>query len=392
MNIAIFTNAYKPIISGVVNCIDLMRKFLEKKGHGVYIFAPYFHGYTDPENEKVFRYPSLNLTNKVKFPVPIPFYPKAEKFLSETKIDVIHCHHPFILGDEGAKWAAKLNVPLFFTFHTQYEMYSHYIPLPQDFVKSASKTLVSAYTKKCSVIITPGTAIEELLKRDYNITNQKIAYMRNSIDLDAFKNPNKTRIRKMHSIDDDEKLLIYVGRMAEEKNIPFLIDAFVKIRREIKSKLMIIGEGPELESFKEYASKTPAKSSIIFKGRVEYSGIPDYYGGSDLFVMASTTEVKPLALLEAMAAGLPIVAVSACGASDTVVNGKNGYLTSENIDEFAQKTIELLKNQELLSKMSEESEKIADSYSADAAMDRLIELYEREIFLKAKLQKQVSEA
>ena len=98
MKIAIFTNAYKPIISGVVNCIDLMRINLEKKGHEVFIFAPYFQGYEDKDDEFVIRYPSLNLTNKVKFPVPLPFCPKAEKFLSENKMDIVHCHHPLIVG------------------------------------------------------------------------------------------------------------------------------------------------------------------------------------------------------------------------------------------------------------------------------------------------------
>ena len=97
MNIAIFTNAYKPIISGVVNCIDLMRENLIKKGHNVFLFAPEFSGYTDKE-ENVYRYPSVSLTNKVKFPVPITIFPIAEKIMTTKKIDLVHCHHPFVLG------------------------------------------------------------------------------------------------------------------------------------------------------------------------------------------------------------------------------------------------------------------------------------------------------
>ena len=378
LNIAIFTNAYKPIISGVVNCIDLMRKNLQKKGHNVYIFAPNFQDYEDPKDENVFRYPSLNLTNKVKYPIPLPFYPKAEKFLSENQIDIIHCHHPFILGEEGAKWATKLNVPLFFTFHTQYEMYSHYIPLPQDFVKSVSKSVVFSFTKKCSVIITPGTAIVDLIKNDYGIT-QNVIYMKNSIDLDDFQNPNRELIRKKYEIKDDEKLLIYVGRMAPEKNIPFMLDSFKKISDKISSKLLIVGEGSEYENLKQYANEHQLEDKVIFTGRIEYKDIPNYYGASDLFIMTSKTEVKPLALLEAMATGLPVVAISACGASDTIIDGANGYLTSEDRDEFASKVLEILSDDQKLKNMSNESIKIAESYSADKMTDKLIELYREEI-------------
>lgn len=377
MKIAIFANAYKPIISGVVNCIDLMRINLEKKGHEVFIFAPYFQGYEDKDDEFVIRYPSLNLTNKVKFPVPLPFCPKAEKFLSENKMDIVHCHHPFLLGEEGVKWAARYNAPLFFTFHTQYEMYAHYIPLPQDFVKNVSKNLVAAFSKKCSKIITPGTAIVELLK-GYGV-GDNVVYMQNSINLDSFKNPDKTAVRKQYGIKDEEKLLVYVGRMAQEKNIPFMIDAFKKISAKCPSKLMIIGEGPELENFMEYAEVNNMMENIIFTGRVEYKDIPLYYGSADLFVMTSTTEVKPLALLEASASGLPIVAVSACGASDTIEDGVNGFLTQENRDAFAEKVLYALSDRERLERMSGESVKIANSYSAENVVNRLLDLYREAI-------------
>ena len=286
------------------------------------------------------------------------------------------------MGEEGVKWATKLNVPLFFTFHTQYEMYSHYIPLPQDFVKSVSKSVVSSFTKKCSVIITPGTAIVDLIKKDYGI-NKNVIYMRNSIELDDFKNPNRQKVREKYGIKENEKLLIYVGRMAPEKNIPFMLDSFKKISEKNPSKLLIVGEGSEIENLKQYAKDHGLENKAIFTGRVEYKEIPNYYGASDLFIMTSKTEVKPLALLEAMATGLPIIAVSACGASDTIQDGINGYLTSENIDEFANKVLEVINDNEKLKRMSEESLKIADSYSADKMTDKLIELYKEEIIKKS---------
>ena len=372
MNIAIFTNAYKPIISGVVNCIDLMRENLIKKGHNVFLFAPEFSGYTDKE-ENVYRYPSVSLTNKVKFPVPITIFPIAEKIMTTKKIDIIHCHHPFVLGAEGARWAERLKVPLFFTFHTQYEQYAHYIPFPEEFVKSVSKSVVSSYAKKCSVIITPGTAIVEQLK-GYGIT-KNVVHMPNSINLSSFSNPDGKMVREKYNIGTNEKLLVYVGRMAQEKNIPMMIDSFSIINDKAPSRLMIIGEGPELEYFKTYAKDKGLDERIIFTGRVEYDRISEYYGSADAFVMTSTTEVKPLALLEAMASGLPIIAVNACGASDTIINGYNGLLTGESKEEFANAVIKVITDKELLKTMKQNSIKVSEDYSVEKITDKLLILY-----------------
>lgn len=376
MNIAIFTNAYKPIISGVVNCIDLMRENLIKKGHNVFLFAPEFSGYTDTE-KNIYRYPSVSLTNKVKFPVPITIFPIAEKIMTTKKIDIIHCHHPFVLGAEGARWADRLKVPLFFTFHTQYEQYAHYVPFPEELVKSVSKSVVSSYSKRCSVIITPGTAIVEQLK-GYGIT-ENVVHMPNSINLSSFSSPDKNIIREKFNIGADEKLLVYVGRMAQEKNIPMMIDSFSLINAKVPSRLMIIGEGPELENFKAYTKEKNLSDRIIFTGRVEYNQIPDYYGSADTFIITSTTEVKPLALLEAMASGLPIVAVNACGASDTIIDGFNGILTKESKEEFADAVIKVITNEELLKMMSKNSIKVSEEYSAETVTDKLLELYKKAI-------------
>ena len=174
----------------------------------------------------------------------------------------------------------------------------------------------------------------DLIKKDYGI-NKNVIYMRNSIELDDFKNPNRQKVREKYGIKENEKLLIYVGRMAPEKNIPFMLDSFKKISEKNPSKLLIVGEGSEIENLKQYAKDHGLENKAIFTGRVEYKEIPNYYGASDLFIMTSTTEVKPLALLEAMATGLPIIAVSACGASDTIQDGLNGYLTSEVVPNLA---------------------------------------------------------
>ena len=376
MNIGIFTNGYKPIINGVVNCIDLIRQGLTRRGHRVYIFAPAFPGFRD-EDSGVYRFPSLNLTRKIKFPIAIPFSMAISRVIPTLNLQLIHSHHPFLLGEVGARYSRKLHVPLVFTFHTQYEQYSHYVPLPQNLVKKVSRMAVTRYARQCSCIITPGTSIIELLD-SYGIKDN-VVHMNNAIDLSAFENPDRKKVRALYGIPDDEKLLVYVGRMALEKNLPFMLESFKILLGSYQARLMIIGEGPELEKLRQMAATLGIGEKVIFTGRVEYRDISSYYGSSDLFIMTSTTEVKPLALLEAMATGLPIVAVYAHGASDTIINGENGFLTDENREKFAETVLTLLKNEELLRSMRDNSRKIAQGYSIENTTEQLVKIYEKAV-------------
>jgi len=373
MNVGIFTNTYKPVINGVVNCIAVIRNELGRRGHRVHIFAPHVPGYRE-EEEEVYRYPSLSLTKKVKYPLAIPFSPSISKKIPSLKLDVIHSQHPFLLGVTGADWARRLGIPPVFTFHTQYEQYAHYIPLPGGLVKSVSKMLVQRYTNRCNLIITPGKSIQELL-HSYGIVD-KVVFMPNAIDLSSFQSPDGTRVRKHYNIADDEALLLYVGRMAQEKNLPFMLEAFRKIMDIHRARLMIIGEGSLLDELKGRADALGITEKTIFTGRVEYNAISPYYGAADLFIMTSTTEVKPLALLEAMASGLPIVAVTAHGSSDTIIHGENGLLTEENTESFAAAVGELLQDRGRLEKMSEASLKTARGYSIETIGEKLLARYQ----------------
>jgi len=383
VNIGIFTNTYKPTLNGVVNCVVLIRQGLMERGHKVYVFAPSFPGYKESE-EGIFRFPSLSLAKSVKYPVCIPYCPGITDKIPSLNLDIIHSQHPFLIGDVAARWARKLSIPLVFTFHTQYEQYAHYIPLPRGFVQWVSKKFVKAYTSRCDLIITPGKSIIEVL-HSYGI-NENVVFMPNAIDLSSFRDPDRVKVRSRYGIKEDENLLVYVGRMAREKNIPFMLRAFSQIRqKDDKTKLMIIGEGPELENLKSYAAGLSLSESVIFPGRVEYHEISTYYGAAQLFVMTSTTEVKPLALLEAMASGLPIVAVAAHGSSDTIIDGVNGFLTEEKESAFTERVAMLISDGARLKSMTESSMKSAEVYSLETMSDTLLEHYEKAIERKRHL-------
>jgi 1,2-diacylglycerol 3-alpha-glucosyltransferase len=374
MKIGIFTNAYKPIISGVVNSIELIKKGMKARGHKVYIFAPKFQEYRDQE-AGVFRFLSVNLSTDIQFPLAIPFSPRIYAILERLNLDVIHTHHPFLLGKLGVQFGRKKNIPIVFTFHTQYEQYSHYIPLPGEVVRKVTRFSVQNYTSKCDQIICPSSTILSLLD-EYGVTTP-VRMIHNAIDLSQFRNANPDRIRKKYGITKDEKLLIYVGRMAKEKNIEFMLEAFRKVQKDTpEARLMIVGEGPELEALEDYAEKLGISDRVIFTGRIEYKDIPDYYNAAYAFIMTSTTEVKPLALLEAMASGLPIVAVSAPGSSDTINHEFDGYLTDNNMDSFTAGLSRILSSTDLRNKLSEGAYKTSEQYSMENTAKILEELYQ----------------
>ncbi len=382
MKIGIFTNAYKPIISGVVNSIDLIKKGMRELGHKVYVFAPRYPGYRDRE-AGVFRFMSLNLSGQVKFPLAIPYSMRIYRIIDRLDLDIIHTHHPFILGELGAHFSRKLDIPLVYTFHTQFEQYTHYVPLPQDILKMAVGPKIVSYTEKCDQIICPSPTIMNLLAK-YGV-KKPVEMIPNAIDLAQFRNGKPESIRDKYGISPKEKILIYVGRIGVEKNLPFMLEAFKKIlNRQPHCRLMIVGEGPEVESIEELKEEMSLGDRVILTGRVEYNQIPAYFRAGYAFLMTSTTEVKPLALLEAMASGLPVVAVKAAGSSDTVHSGVDGILTEQEVDSFAGAVQNLFDDEGLYKSLSDGARKTSSQYSIEITARRLEKVYRGLIRRKKK--------
>ncbi len=395
MKIAIFTNAYKPILSGVVNTIEILRKAFIDKGHDVLILAPGYYDYIDGQ-ENIFRYKWVDLTPDQKFPIAIPISAKADKIVKNFNPDIIHCHHPFIMSYAARHYAKALGVPLVFTFHTQYEQYTHYIPLPQLLVKNVCRNKIRTFALKCDAITTPANSIAELLK-SYRISSQ-INVIPNAVDLESFNRVHADDIASlMHRYDlEGCKTVIAAGRIAPEKNLHFLIRAFLTASKSYPAcRLMIVGDGQQLEELKAYAAAAAAGGSatggaaetvddtgntgntgkIIFTGKIDYNEMPLYYKSADIYAITSVTEVKPLTILEALAAGLPVVAVSAPGASDTLTDMKDGLLTGHDENEFAGALLKLFADEDLYLKLKTGALDTSLEYSADKISEAYLSLY-----------------
>jgi len=368
---------YHPVINGVVRSVSAFKNAFDKMGHNVFVFAHHEGNYIDSE-PFVFRYPSLDLHLSVDIPAVIPVSPFVDKLLPNLKLDVIHAHHPFLLGQTAATKAHKLNLPLVFTFHTQYREYSHYIPLPQpavqDFAKNMIHIWLGEYIKHCQHIVVPSTGMKDILVDEYGLTGG-YSVIPTGIDLTPYQHLDGKATRAQLGWED-KKIIISVGRLTQEKNWRTLIAACAKaFKDQPELWLAIIGEGPEHEDLAQFAQELGIATRVQFLGKIPFSHIPQYLTAADCFAFASITETQGLVTMEAIAAGLPVVAVAATGTSDIVRDGIEGFVTANDSTALSMALKTMLANSEYLHKFSKASLERATYFDIQKQAKRLEEVY-----------------
>ncbi len=376
MKIGFFTNTYFPICYGSVISIESFRKNLEKLGHDVYVFAPSHRDYED-EGEKIFRYPSFLFRYKIDYPVSIPISSFINKKIKELDLDIIHVHQPFSLGREGLKFARKLNIPVVFTYHAKYEDYVHYVPfLPEHLLADLVKKEAVNFANKCDLTITPSEGIKKVIQRR-GVKKDLIKVLPTGIDCESFEKGDREKIREKYKIKKDEILCLNIGRVNEEKNLTMLLMAVrAVILENSKIKLMFIGEGFLKNGLLEMVKKWGIEKQIIFTGFIKYKEVKDYWQAADIYLQTSKSETQGITILEAMAVGLPIVAVKATGTEDFIVNNKNGLLTKNQTEDFVEKIKFLLKNPLAKKRMAVQAKKDAKNFREINQTKKLEAIYE----------------
>ena len=368
MNIAFFSESYKPYLSGVTNSIETLKNGLEELGHKTLVFSPNYPG--APAVPGVYRFPSIPATYpgyRITIPVPGMYFNK----LKENQINLIHSHSPYQLGLLSMRYAKKLKIPFVFTMHTILSKYMHYVPLiPRKLSIKLMDQYIKWFSNRCNCVIVPTDKVAQIM---HSIgIKTRIEIVPTGIDLNLAKKANPFGIRKKHGIPEDAKLLIFVGRLAKEKNIQFLLDSFKIIQEKEKHTFLIIAATGPLENELKRASP----KNVVFAGRIPYPKVLDYYAASDIFIFSSLSETQALVLVEAMALGIPQVAVDAEGVSDIIKNGVTGYLTAPSRELFSAKIIELMKDELLHEKMSRSSGEIAKAiYSKEVFAHKIEQIY-----------------
>lgn len=343
MKIAMMTNNYKPFIAGVPISIERLSEGLRAIGHEVVIFAP---DYKEQEaDENVVRYHSFikGIVNGVS--VPNRFDAKIEKQFMEGNFDLIHVHHPMLIGRTALYLSRKYNVPLCFTYHTRYEQYLHYVKA--SFIENFVPLYVNDYISQCDMVLAPTPSMRDYLAEIGS--GASLAVLPTGIGRESF-DADEAEVESLRRklLGEKKYLFCTVARLAKEKNIDFLFRALAmrKNNQMMKNegmsgghpssdfRLAVIGEGPYRKELEKLADKLDISEEVVFVGKVSNEQVKNYCRAADLFLFASLSETQGIVLLEAMAAATPVLAVNATGVRDVVVNGRNGYMTYMSEEEY----------------------------------------------------------
>jgi len=376
MRIGLFTNNYLPFRGGVTTAVETLRQGLEAQGHRAWVFAPAWSGpHDDPAY--VFRYPSVPAPTYPGFAVPLPFSRRLSRAARELDLDIFHAQHPFLLGVTARRLARSQGRPLVFTYHTRYEKYAHYVPLPEPLVASLAVRLASRFAGSADLVIAPSARIAESLA-DLGV-RAPIAVVPTGVPLDLFRPGDRGEARQRLGLDEDAPLCLYVGRLDREKSVERVIDAFGSIALVVSgARLLLVGQGSHETALRRLAGASPARSAIRFAGSVAREELPPYYQAADLFLFASETETQGLVLAEAHACGLPAVAVRASGVDEVVRDGETGLLTKAEVEELADAAIGLLLDAPRRSAMALAARALATSdFSAARQVEVMVGHYRR---------------
>jgi glycosyltransferase involved in cell wall biosynthesis len=378
MKIAFFSDSYKPYQSGVTISLFLFKKYLEKLGHDVFVFAPGYPHFIE-EEKNVFRTLSI-AAPYAGFRLALPGYFGISNKIKDIQPDIIHLYSPFQMGLTGRYIAGKLKIPIVYTFHTLFTEYLHFLPfIPVFLTRPLIIKYLNWFCKNCEYIIVPTlTAGKEFA--GYGNTEKKLEIIPTGVDFKNLRENESNTDLKLNL--KDKKVLIYAGRLSKEKNLPFLVKTFKLILEKNRDTVLIFaGQGPWEKKLKTMAKELKISENVFFTGELKHKDVFQLLKRADLFLCASKTETQGLAVLEAAVMGVPIIAVAAGGIKDIVSDGENGFLTEENESAFAQKVIYLLNNEK---ERLEFSEKARNKALAFFSMEFLSKKLER-VYLSCKL-------
>ena len=377
MRIAIFSNAYKPIVSGVVTSMALFRRGLIEAGHDVYVIAPEYKDYED-EEPYIFRFPALNLPERLDFSLAISFKSSMAPTVRGIKPALIHSQHPVWMGDLATAFARDLNLPLVFTFHSRYDEYAQrYVPIAPELAGIVAEEIIKRYLEKCAHVVAPTPSIRDFILQSYD-ADVPVTVVPTPVDLSLYHDLAPKRVRAALGLENVE-LLLYVGRLAKEKSLDFLLRAFAGIvTQRPQARLLLVGKGPHERRLRRLTRKLDLGERVIFTGPIPHDEVPHYAAAADLFVFPSVTETQGLVLIEAMAAGAPVVAVEAPGSTDVLAEG-GGLLVPAQERAFADAVLGLLADEMRRRAMGAQAARAAQRYTIPATTARLLTVYEAAI-------------
>ena len=395
MRIGLFTDTYPPFINGVSTSVLMLKQGLEKLGHEVYVVTVNDESFSYKEEDSVLKIPSfpiglMNFRQTGIYPI------KAFNIIKKWKLDIIHSHTEFSIGTFARLISKQLNIPLVHTYHTMYEEYIYYIT--KGYFNSASKKLVEYLTlflcdKTIDELIVPTEKTKELFKDKYKV-KREVYVIPSGIDTTRFykENIDKNEIinlKKDLGLKKTDFIVLYVGRIAKEKSIDFLINNFNSVLKRIpKAKMIIVGDGPDIKDLIDLTRKKGLENKIIFTGKAPWTDVPKYYSLCDLFVTASKTETQGLTVIEAMGASKPVVAIRDESFELMITDKKDGLFFDDK-KSYVDMIYEVYKNKKLRDEISLNARLTADKYSPYNYAKNVLKVYDKVISKDTNVVKKV---
>ncbi len=365
-------DSYKPYVSGITNYVDINKRYFERAGHDVFVFTFGDLDYEDGE-PNVIRSRGLPLADS-GFYLSMR-YSRAAKKLLQT-MDVVHVQHPFLSGRLALRYCR--DIPIVYTNHTRYDLYAQaYLPMmPEEMSQGLLQAYMPSFCKAVDLVIAPSAGMEKVL-RQLNVDGN-IAVVPNGVDLKNYYSAVPLS-RAEFGYKDDDILLVYSGRLALEKNLPFLLKSFVGVAEALpNAQLLLIGSGVKVfeEEIRELVGELNLSQRVRFAGRIAYNQLPAYLAMCDIFVTASVTEVHPLSVIEAMGTGLPVMGIQSVGVGDTVQDNITGYLSTNDLTAFTAKLTLLCIDPLRRAQMGDAARKASSAYAVERTTDILLKRYE----------------
>jgi len=382
LHVLMLSDVCHPRINGVSTSIETFGTALSRLGVRVTLVAPEYPG-VDPmadANADIIRMPSR----------AVPFDPedrlmrwkplaRIDRQLAGAEFDLVHVQTPFAAHYAGLRLARKRRIPCIATYHTHFEEYLfHYIRfLPRAALRLAARALARHQCNALDAVVVPSQPMAATL-RDYGI-HRPLHVIPTGLPESQFVHGNGKRFRETWGIAPTRKLALFVGRAAFEKNIGFLLEMTALARkRQPHLMLLVAGEGPALPALRRQAAELRIEDHVRFVGYLPRDGgLRDCYAAADVFTFASHTETQGLVLLEAMAIGLPVLAIPALGAADIVSPQRGAIAAGDTVEAFAEQLLSLLDRPAKLAAMATEAIAFAREWDADAQGARLAALYRR---------------
>lgn len=397
MNIALFSDCYYPTKNGVVTVVIQLRSILERMGHHVVIVTVENSKLEDSKTGEdtkpggdpcIFRTPSIPLGLGTDQFIGFPHKKKILKFLRQHKIEIIHSHTEFYIAHAAKITAKALHIPAIVTTHTMWEdFYPYYLPMAKLIPVKLVRKITKRLYKKFYAMINVSKKAQNYFKQPWMLPDTPSAVIPNAIDTSSFENEKDTKddvenMRKNWGIEKDDVLLLFVGRIGEEKRVFELLNICINVlgKTKEKVKVLFVGNGSALEDMKAQVRQSNLGSSIIFTGFVNWTKLHTYYRMSDIFITASLSEMHSMTILEAMICELPVVVRDDVSYHDTVIDGKNGFLASTD-DEMETRIIELIEDSGKRKKFGKTSLKLSQNFSLETH-GRKTEIFYEEV-LKA---------